>query len=694
MSSQIATGILKKVAGNKAQAYEAADPQYEQHTDERTGKIKRRKRAMPEGLSLKEQKILKKVRRRAHLLDKGFHICGLRFGWTFMVGLIPVVGDVADAYLGYTLVIKQAKKADIPDNLLTKMQLNTLLATGIGMIPLIGDIIMATFKPNSRNAMLFEEFLVERVRLNESAGQPGAEGIQAQQVLDRANAGTWSSLDGTNDALHVGHEVPNAIAYGAGRIAFAFFSCYVVTDLIGTSSIQSSDRQFTNLSRIEASLGPLFEKTPEYRKTFQTAQIPERIITFRVTWEDDKGECQVNTGYRVEFNSCLGPYKGGLRFHPSVNLSILKFLGFEQVFKNALTGLMMGGGKGGADFDPKEKSDNEIRKFCEAFMRELSRHIGANTDVPAGDIGVGGREIGYMFGAYKRFRNEFAGVLTGKGLDWGGSLIRPEATGYGLIYYVQHMIAEREGCPLEDTFKGKTVLLSGSGNVAQYAAYKVLELGGKILSLSDSTGSLISKNGHSFSAEDIAKVADIKLKRQPITSAGLGSFEYIKGSRPWTLVDKIDIALPCATQNEVSEDEAKALIKAGCRYVAEGSNMGSTQEAINVFESARKGSALKDSSIWLRSPEIYFPISEGKASNCGGVAVSGLEMCQDAAFTQWSAEVVDQRLSGIMSSCYKQCFDTAKEFEKEGLTPSLVMGANIAGFKKVANAMRAQGDVW
>jgi len=436
---------------------------------------------------------------------------------------------------------------------------------------------------------------------------------------------------------------------------------------------------------IESSLQDLFEKSPEYKRAFEIAQIPERIITFRVTWEDDSGKCQVNTGFRVEFSSCLGPYKGGLRFHPTVNLSILKFLGFEQVFKNALTGLMMGGGKGGSDFDPKGRSDNEIRKFCDSFMRELSRHIGANTDVPAGDIGVGGREIGYMFGAYKRYRNEFSGVLTGKGLDWGGSLIRPEATGYGLIYYVQHMIAEREGVPIADTFKGKTVIISGSGNVAQYAALKVLELGGKVLSLSDSTGALITKNGASFEAADIEKIAEIKLKRQPITAAGLDKFEYVKGARPWTLFDKVDVALPCATQNEVSEEEAQALIKAGCKYVAEGSNMGSTQEAINAFESARKGSNLKDTSIW------YAP---GKASNCGGVAVSGLEMCQDAGFTQWTAEDVDKRLFEIMSQCYKQCFETAKEFEKDGLTPSLVKGANIAGFLKVAKAMRDQGEAW
>jgi len=460
------------------------------------------------------------------------------------------------------------------------------------------------------------------------------------------------------------------------------------------ASSSSAQTAYTNepefqqaVHEIEASLGPLFEKNPAYKATFEAAKIPERIIQFRVTWEDDSGKCQVNNGYRVEFNSALGPYKGGLRFHPTVNLSILKFLGFEQIFKNALTGLQMGGGKGGADFNPKGKSDNEIRKFCDAFMKELSRHIGPRTDVPAGDIGVGGREVGYMFGAYKRYRNEFSGILTGKGLDFGGSLIRPEATGYGLIYYVQEMIATREKLALEETFKGKKVLISGSGNVAQYAAEKVLALGGKVLSLSDSTGALIANDSEGFSLEDVNAIAAVKLQRKAMTAASLadGKYTFHEGARPWTLVDSVDVALPCATQNEVSEEEAQALIKAGCRYVAEGSNMGSTQEAINVFESARKEGNMQDASIW------YAP---GKAANAGGVAVSGLEMQQNASFTQWSEEVVDGKLKDIMATCFKQCYESGKEFTKGDNVPSLVDGANIAGFTKVANAMSAQGDVW
>jgi len=449
---------------------------------------------------------------------------------------------------------------------------------------------------------------------------------------------------------------------------------------------QTNEPEFQQaVQEIKASLVPLFKERPELEKVFEICQTPERIIQFRVTWEDDAGKCQVNRGYRVEFNSALGPYKGGLRFHPTVNLSILKFLGFEQVFKNALTGLQMGGGKGGSDFDPKGKSDNEIRKFCEAFMRELSRHIGARTDVPAGDIGVGGREVAYMFGAYKRFRNEFAGILTGKGLTWGGSLIRSEATGYGLIYYVQSMISTREGTPFDDTFKGKRVLISGSGNVAQYAALKVIELGGKVLSLSDSTGALIATDDEGFSAKDVHAIAAVKLQRKSITAAGLSKYKYIEGARPWTQVEKIDIALPCATQNEVSKEEAEALVKAGCRYVAEGSNMGSTEEAIHVFENARQNGKAGDSSLY------YAP---GKASNAGGVAVSGLEMQQNATFTQWSAEEVDAKLKDIMANCFKQCYETSKSFTKGDNIPSLVDGANIAGFLRVADAMHAQGDWW
>jgi len=441
---------------------------------------------------------------------------------------------------------------------------------------------------------------------------------------------------------------------------------------------------------ITSTLGPLFEKHPELHKALQVAQVPERVIQFRVVWEDDHGKMHVNRGYRVQFNSSLGPYKGGLRFHPSVNLSILKFLGFEQVFKNALTGLMMGGGKGGADFDPKGRSDNEIRKFCYAFMQELSRHIGQDTDVPAGDIGVGGREVAYMFGAYKKYRNEFSGILTGKGLSFGGSNIRPEATGYGLVYFVSHMLKQ---LPTSTDWVGKKVLVSGAGNVAQYAALKVIELGGHVLSLSDSKGALISKDhAKGFSIQDVSIIGNLKLKHKYlhdfVQQADVAErFEYHEGKRPWTLVDKVDIALPSATQNEVSEEEAKALIAAGCKILAEGSNMGSTQAAIDVYETSRKESGHEG--LW------YAP---GKAANCGGVAVSGLEMAQNSQRLQWSPEQVDAKLKDIMKNCYEICYETAKDYApagaKEGTFPSLVMGANIAGFLKVAEAMRAQGDWW
>jgi glutamate dehydrogenase (NADP+) len=435
------------------------------------------------------------------------------------------------------------------------------------------------------------------------------------------------------------------------------------------------------ISTLEAS--SLFEKNPEYKKALEVVSIPERIIQFRVVWEDDKGECQVNKGYRVQFNSALGPYKGGLRFHPTVNLSILKFLGFEQIFKNALTGLNMGGGKGGADFDPKGKSDNEIRKFCVSFMRELSKHIGADTDVPAGDIGVSGREIGWLFGTYRAARNQWEGVLTGKGLTWGGSLIRPEATGYGLVYYVDHMINYASGG--KESFAGKKVAISGSGNVAQYAALKVIELGGTVVSLSDSKGSLIATEGQGFSPEDISKIAALKVKRQALTAYEGHSFNYIEGARPWTHVGKVDVALPSATQNEVSGDEAKALVEAGAKFIAEGSNMGCTQEAIDVFEAERKEK--KGDAIW------YAP---GKAANAGGVAVSGLEMAQNSQRLSWTSEEVDEKLKGIMKAAFENCLETAKEYitPAEGEFPSLVAGANVAGFKKVAAAMKDQGDWW
>ncbi|ANZ74220.1 BA75_01436T0 [Komagataella pastoris] len=433
----------------------------------------------------------------------------------------------------------------------------------------------------------------------------------------------------------------------------------------------------------------LFEKKPEYKKVIDVVSIPERVVQFRVVWENDKGELEVNRGYRVQFNSALGPYKGGLRFHPTVNLSILKFLGYEQIFKNALTGLNIGGGKGGADFNPKGRSDNEIRRFCYAFMSELSRHIGQFTDVPAGDIGVGGREVGFLFGAYKKIKNSWEGVLTGKGLTWGGSLIRPEATGYGLVYYVEKMI--EHATQGKESFKGKKVAISGSGNVAQYAALKVIELGGTVVSLSDSKGSIIAPNG--ITTQQISAIAEAKLKFKSLEEI-TGSYsafsdspvKYIPGARPWVHVGDIDVALPSATQNEISGEEAKALVAAGCKYVAEGSNMGSTLEAIDVFEGERASSS--GTAVW------YAP---GKAANCGGVAVSGLEMGQNSQRVQWTEEEVDQKLKEIMINCFDNCLNTAiaysSETNKDSL-PSLVKGANIAGFVKVADAMYAQGDVF
>ncbi|WRT65672.1 uncharacterized protein IL334_002617 [Kwoniella shivajii] len=439
------------------------------------------------------------------------------------------------------------------------------------------------------------------------------------------------------------------------------------------------------VSEITQTLEPFLAKNPEYRKALEVVQIPERIIQFRVTWERDDGSLAVNRGFRVQFNSALGPYKGGLRLHPTVNLSILKFLGFEQIFKNALTGLMMGGGKGGSDFDPKGKSDHEIRRFCYAFMQELSRHIGADLDVPAGDIGTGGREIGFMFGAYKKYRNEFSGILTGKGGNWGGSFIRPEATGFGLVYYVTEMLRD-----LDNTdWKGKKVLISGAGNVAQYAAIKVLELGGKVLSLSDSTGSLIATGDDGFTKEDITTIADVKLARKSLTSFDAGSrFKWYAGERPWKLVEKADVALPSASQNELNGEEAEALIKAGVRYVAEGSNMGCTLDAIEIFEKSRKSIKSRNNTEGVC---FYAP---GKAANAGGVAVSGLEMAQNSQRLKWTPEEVDAKLKDIMVTCYKTCWETGKEYAEGGALPSLVAGANIAGFIKVANAMKDQGDWW
>jgi glutamate dehydrogenase (NADP+) len=413
---------------------------------------------------------------------------------------------------------------------------------------------------------------------------------------------------------------------------------------------------------------PFMEEHPKYKlaKILERIVEPERTILFRVPWLDDKGEIQVNRGYRVEFNSAIGPYKGGLRFHPSVNLSILKFLGFEQVFKNSLTTLPMGGGKGGSDFDPKGKSDNEVMKFCQSFMTELSRHIGPDTDVPAGDIGVGGREIGYMFGQYKRIRNEFTGVLTGKARNWGGSLIRPEATGYGTVYFAQEMLARKN-----DSFKGKTVSVSGSGNVAQYACEKATQLGAKVVTLSDSEGYIYDADG--IDAAKLAFVMELKNVKRGRISEYVNHYpnaKFIAGKRPWEV--KADIALPCATQNELNGEEAKVLLSNGVMCVAEGANMPSTPEAVTAFLSAK----------------ILF--APGKASNAGGVATSGLEMSQNSLRMSWPAEEVDQKLHGIMVSIHKACVEYGTD--SDGYV-DYVKGANIAGFVKVADSMIDQGLV-
>ena len=411
---------------------------------------------------------------------------------------------------------------------------------------------------------------------------------------------------------------------------------------------------------------PLIEETPKYKdsKVLERIVEPERTLMFRVPWVDDKGEVHVNRGYRVEFNSAIGPYKGGLRFHPTVNLSVLKFLGFEQIFKNSLTTLPMGGGKGGSDFDPKGKSDREVMAFCQSFMSELSRHIGADTDVPAGDIGVGGREIGFMFGQYKRLRNEFTGVFTGKGRNWGGSLIRPEATGYGTVYFAQEMLATRG-----KSFKGMTAVVSGSGNVAQYAIEKATELGAKVVTASDSSGYIYDAAG--IDAEKLAFLMELKnVKRGRIKEyADKYGCEFVAGKTPWGV--KCDIALPCATQNELQGEDAKSLVANGCICVAEGANMPSTPEAIHHF---------------LEKKILFSP---GKASNAGGVATSGLEMSQNSLRLSWSREEVDLRLHGIMKSIHEACV----KYGKEGDFVDYVKGANIAGFVKVADAMIDQGVV-
>jgi len=415
------------------------------------------------------------------------------------------------------------------------------------------------------------------------------------------------------------------------------------------------------------SLEPVLKRHKKYQdgRILERIVEPERQLMFRVPWQDDKGNVHVNRGFRIEFSSAIGPYKGGLRFHPSVNISILKFLGFEQVFKNSLTTLPMGGGKGGSDFDPKGKSDNEVMRFCQSFMTELQRHIGPDTDVPAGDIGVGGREIGFMFGQYKRLRNEFTGVLTGKGLKWGGSLIRPEATGYGAVYFGEEMLKTRG-----ESFMGKVCTVSGSGNVAQYTVEKLLHLGAKPVTLSDSNGTIYDKDG--INEEKLAWVIDLKNVKRGRIKEYVAKFggQFLDGQRPWNV--KCDCAFPSATQNEITSDDAKALLNNGCKLVSEGANMPSTPAAVDLF---------------VGNKILYGP---GKAANAGGVATSGLEMSQNSMRLSWSREEVDQRLNGIMKAIHTACCETAKEYGQPG---NYVMGANIAGFVKVADSMLDHGLV-
>lgn len=413
---------------------------------------------------------------------------------------------------------------------------------------------------------------------------------------------------------------------------------------------------------------PFIEENKKYQNAMLLERMvePERVIIFRVPWIDDKGKTQINRGFRIQMNSAIGPYKGGLRFHPSVNLSVLKFLAFEQVLKNSLTTLPMGGGKGGSDFDPKGKSDIEVMRFCQSFMTELQRHIGANTDVPAGDIGVGGREIGFLYGQYKRLRNEFTGVLTGKGLSYGGSLIRPEATGYGNVYFTQNML-EYKG----DSLEGKTVVVSGSGNVSQYAVEKATQLGAKVITMSDSNGYVLDEDG--IDEEKLAFIMELKNEKRGRISEYADKYpsvKYFEGKTPWGI--KCDIAMPCATENELNEGDAKILVKNGCICVAEGANMPSTPKAIKIFQNSR----------------ILF--APGKASNAGGVATSGLEMSQNTLRYSWNAEKVDRKLLEIMKDIHDKCVKYGNDGKGD---VDYVKGANIAGFVKVADAMLAQGVV-
>ncbi|NIA30920.1 MAG: NADP-specific glutamate dehydrogenase [Actinobacteria bacterium] len=452
-------------------------------------------------------------------------------------------------------------------------------------------------------------------------------------------------------------------------------SDYVKEVMDRVKSRDSNQPEFHQaVAEVAESVALVYDKHPEYRSAmiFERIIEPERVIMFRVPWMDDQGEIHINRGFRIEMNSAIGPYKGGLRFHPSVNLGILKFLAFEQVFKNSLTSLPMGGGKGGSDFDPKGKSDNEVMRFCQSFMSELFRHIGPNTDVPAGDIGVGGREIGYMFGQYKKLRNEFTGVLTGKGLNWGGSLIRPEATGYGSVYMAAEMLASRN-----ETFEGKTCLVSGSGNVAQYTVEKLLQLGGKVVTLSDSSGFIYDEEG--VTREKLDFVMELKNVRRGRIKEYIGKFKNAEYTPVDPALDynplwdiKAECAFPSATQNEINEKDAQNLLKNGVYVVSEGANMPTTLDGVNHF---------------LEAGILYAP---GKAANAGGVAVSGLEMTQNSMRMPWTREEVDHRLSLIMKNIHKTCVETAERFGTPG---NYVNGANIGGFLKVADAMMDQGLV-